>query len=36
MLESHNCTGLEDCKKEEKARNTEKLQSERTMAIRGI
>ncbi|KAK5133044.1 hypothetical protein LTR08_008249 [Meristemomyces frigidus] len=36
MLESHNCTGLEDCKKEEKDRNTEKLQSERTVAIRGI
>jgi hypothetical protein len=36
MLESHNCTGLEDCKKEEKDRNKEKLESERTVAIRGI
>ncbi|KAK5172812.1 uncharacterized protein LTR77_002932 [Saxophila tyrrhenica] len=36
MLESHNCTGLEDCKKEEKDRNKEKLESERTQAIKGI
>jgi len=36
MLESHNCPGLEDCKKEEKDRNKEKLESERTVAIRGI
>ncbi|KAK4612021.1 AN1-type zinc finger protein TMC1 [Fulvia fulva] len=36
MLESHNCTGLEDCKKEEKERNREKLESERTVAIKGI
>ncbi|KAK3055930.1 hypothetical protein LTR09_003164 [Extremus antarcticus] len=36
MLESHNCTGLEDCKKEEKDRNKEKLESERTVAIKGI
>lgn len=36
MLESHNCTGLEDCKKEEKNRNREKLESERTVAIKGI
>jgi len=36
MLESHNCPGLEDCKKEEKDRNTQKLESERTMAIKGI
>lgn len=36
MLESHNCTGLEDCKKEEKDRNTQKLESERTVAIKGI
>lgn len=36
MLESHNCTGLEDCKKESHARNAEKLNSERTMAIKGI
>ena len=36
MLESHNCPGLEDCKKEEKDRNKEKLESERTVAIKGI
>ncbi|CAK4022929.1 related to ubiquitin [Lecanosticta acicola] len=36
MLESHNCSGLEDCKKEEKDRNREKLESERTVAIKGI
>jgi len=36
MLESHACPGLEDCKKEEKDRNKEKLESERTVAIKGI
>lgn len=36
MLESHNCTGLEDCKQEEKDRNKQKLESERTVAIKGI
>jgi hypothetical protein len=36
MLESHNCTGLEDCKQEEKDRNRQKLESERTVAIKGI
>ena len=36
MLESHNCPGLEDCKQEEKDRNKEKLESERTVAIKGI
>lgn len=36
MLESHACPGLEDCKEEEKARNTAKLVSERTVAIKGI
>lgn len=36
MLESHNCTGLEDCKQEEKDRNRQKLESERTIAIKGI
>jgi predicted nucleic acid binding AN1-type Zn finger protein len=36
MLESHSCPGLEDCKKEEKDRNREKLESERTVAIKGI
>ena len=35
-LESHNCTGLEDCKKESHERNADKLNSERTMAIKGI
>lgn len=36
MLESHNCTGLEDCKQQDKERNKEKLESERTVAIKGI
>jgi hypothetical protein len=36
MLESHNCTGLEDCKQQDKERNKEKLESERTFAIKGI
>ncbi|USW59124.1 Putative Zinc finger, AN1-type, Ubiquitin-like domain, Ubiquitin-like domain superfamily [Septoria linicola] len=36
MLESHSCEGLENCKKEEKERNREKLESERTVAIKGI
>jgi predicted nucleic acid binding AN1-type Zn finger protein len=36
MLESHNCTGLEDCKQQDKERNREKLESERTYAIKGI
>jgi hypothetical protein len=36
MLESHACTGLEACKDEEKQRNRERLESERTVAIKGI
>jgi hypothetical protein len=36
MLESHNCSGLEDCKQQDKERNKEKLESERTVAIKGI
>ncbi|RDI78569.1 Ribonuclease [Venturia inaequalis] len=36
LLESHNCTGLEDCKKESHERNADKLNSERTVAIKGI
>lgn len=36
LLESHNCTGLEDCKKESYERNADKLNSERTVAIKGI
>jgi hypothetical protein len=36
LLESHNCTGLEDCKKESHARNADKLNNERTVAIKGI
>ena len=36
MLEDHKCTGLEDCKKESKERNAEKLNSERTMVVKGI
>lgn len=36
MLESHACTKLEDCKMEEKERNRERLERERTVAIKGI
>lgn len=36
LLESHDCKGLEDCKKESHERNAEKLNSERTVAIKGI
>lgn len=36
MLEAHQCAGLEDCKAQDKERNKEKLESERTVAIRGI
>lgn len=36
MLESHQCAGLEDCKAQDKERNKEKLESERTVAIKGI
>lgn len=36
MLEDHKCTGLEDCKKESHARNADKLNSERTLVVKGI
>ncbi|KAF3047228.1 hypothetical protein E8E11_007074 [Didymella keratinophila] len=36
LLEDHKCEGLEDCKKESHERNANKLNSERTMAIKGI
>jgi hypothetical protein len=36
LLESHNCPGLEDCKKESHERNADKLNSERTVAIKGV
>ncbi|RJE20540.1 Zinc finger protein [Aspergillus sclerotialis] len=36
MLEAHSCTGLEDCKKESHARNADKLNNERTQAIKGV
>ncbi|KAF2150012.1 ubiquitin-like protein [Myriangium duriaei CBS 260.36] len=36
MLESHACAGLETCKEEEKRRNRERLEKERTVAIKGI
>lgn len=36
MLESHACSGLETCKEEEKQRNRERLEKERTVAIKGI
>jgi predicted nucleic acid binding AN1-type Zn finger protein len=36
MLEDHKCDGLEDCKKELHERNAERLNSERTVAIKGV
>lgn len=36
LLEDHKCEGLEDCKKESHERNANKLNSERTVAIKGI
>lgn len=36
LLEDHKCDGLEDCKKESHERNAERLNSERTVAIKGI
>jgi hypothetical protein len=36
MLEAHMCPKLAACKAEEKERNREKLESERTYAIRGL
>jgi len=36
LLEDHKCEGLEDCKKESHERNADKLNSERTVAIKGI
>lgn len=36
LLESHSCTGLENCKEEERARNREKLEGERTHVVRGV
>ena len=36
LLEDHKCPGLEDCKKESHERNADKLNSERTVAIKGI
>ena len=36
MLEDHKCSGLEDCKKESHERNAMKLNSERTMVVKGI
>ena len=36
LLESHNCPNLEDCKKESHDRNRERLESERTVVVRGV
>jgi predicted nucleic acid binding AN1-type Zn finger protein len=36
LLEDHKCDGLEDCKKESHERNAERLNSERTVAIKGV
>lgn len=36
MLESHNCTGLEDARQADKDRNAAKLEHERTTMLRGL
>lgn len=36
LLESHNCSGLENCKEAERERNKEKLEGERTAVVRGV
>lgn len=36
MLESHNCSGLQDARQADKDRNTAKLEHERTVALRGL
>ncbi|MCJ1374410.1 hypothetical protein MMC20_005642 [Loxospora ochrophaea] len=36
MLEDHKCSGLENCKKESHERNADKLNSERTLVVKGI
>lgn len=36
MLEDHKCSGLEDCKKESHDRNADTLNTQRTMAVKGI
>ena len=36
MLESHNCSGLEDARRADKDRNTAKLEHERTAILRGL
>ncbi|KAF2237495.1 AN1-type zinc finger protein [Viridothelium virens] len=36
LLEDHKCEGLENCKKESHERNADKLNSERTVAIKGV
>ena len=36
MLESHNCSGLEDARQADKDRNTAKLEHERTVMLRGL
>ncbi|KAM0796515.1 putative polyubiquitin [Usnea florida] len=36
MLEDHKCSGLEDCKKESHERNADTLNTQRTLAVKGI
>lgn len=36
MLESHNCSGLEDARQADKDRNAAKLEHERTVMLRGL
>jgi predicted nucleic acid binding AN1-type Zn finger protein len=36
LLESHKCSGLEDCKKQSHEQNAAQLESERTQVIKGV
>lgn len=36
LLESHDCQGLEDCKKQSREANKQKLEAERTVVVRGV
>ena len=36
LLESHECSGLEDCKDEARERNKERLEGERTVVVKGV
>jgi len=36
LLESHDCQGLDDCKKQSHEANKQKLEGERTVMVRGV